>query len=201
MVPEPAEATGRHQSTMGKGADRRKRNQANRRARGETWSEIRNGQGPRRGAAAAWAPAARGMVAAALPPLSASLLGVEAERLTTQPAGPSQAQFASMEVDVGVGGGVEPPNAGRVGEEYAAAWLRHQHATATVRWLNDTDEQHADHDIEILAAAAGETEWRHVEVKTRWAGCDPRMNQLSHQQRVWQLRHYFRPFPTQFQAL
>lgn len=186
---------------MGKGADRKRKNNANRRARGETWSEI---QGQRHGgAAAAWAPAtaaaevapaaaaevaaaaeaaqqAASVVMTALPSLSAGLLAVEAERQMAQCAGPSVQQ-----VDGGGGGGggvgAEPPNAGRCGEEYAVAWLRHTHAGATVRWLNDVNEQHADHDIEIQAE--GEAEWRHVEVKTRWSGCDPRMNEMSDRQR------------------
>ena len=62
-------------------------------------------------------------VAAALPPLSACLLGVEAERHTTQPAGPNvqpqQSALASMAG--GSSAGPEPPNAGRFGEEYAVA--------------------------------------------------------------------------------
>ena len=181
-----ARASATASSAMGKGADRKRKNNANRRARGEAWSEI---QGKRHAAVGpswgAWSPAATGMAAAtALPPLLPGLLGVAAERHTTQPAGPSvHAQQPGMANINGMvaESGAEPPNVGRLGEEYAVAWLRHHHATSTVRWLNDADEQHADHDIEIRAEH--ETEWRHVEVKTRWSGCDPRMNQMSDRQR------------------
>jgi hypothetical protein len=60
------------------------------------------------------------------------------------------------------------------------AWLRHHHPNSVVRWLNGATEQHEDHDIEIQTE--NEKEARHIEVKTRWRGCDPRMNQISERQ-------------------
>jgi hypothetical protein len=56
-----------------------------------------------------------------------------------------------------------------------------------VRWLNNDTEAQDDHDIEIRLAGADddatEEEWRHIEVKTRWHGSDPRMNRMSDRQR------------------
>ena len=130
-----------------------------------------------------------------LPVLTPHLLAVDADGHTIQPALPSAHGQPIVDVvlrtdasgsDADTDGAtavavVEPPNVGRFGEEYAVAWLRHRHPGASVRWLNDKSEAQEDHDVELRVVGA--TEWRHVEVKTRWEGSNPRMNLMSDRQR------------------
>lgn len=135
-------------------------------------------------------------VANTLPPLTADLLNVEMELCPVQhqPAGTHPAaadadgtlgasDSDSDDSDEGSGDGPwqqpESPNAGRLGEEFAAKWLA-SCWQCEVRWLNSDGEQHVDHDLEARRSA-GEP-WIHVEVKTRWRGCKLRRSQLSRRQ-------------------
>ena len=64
-----------------------------------------------------------------------------------------------------------PPNLGKLGEEFAAAWLRRQPFVApeSVRWLNCDNDAAEDHDLECEPLA--DPGRRHIEVKTRWRKC------------------------------
>lgn len=186
---------------MGKGADRKRRWKANKRAQGWTNSMIQPNAGGGGGARLNLRVDAGQGAHQVLPTLTPSLLAVDAESHAVQPAGASvhgQPSAAGRNV-LGRGdapaAAAEPPNAGRHGEEYAVAWLRYQNPSASVRWLNDDSEAQEDHDIEIRAGSAtlspchneiragGATEWIHIEVKTRWEGHDPHMNRMSGRQR------------------
>ena len=187
---------------MGKGADRKKRWKENKRAEGLTNSMIQPKSGGSSGAGSRNFSVDAGQGAhRVLPALTPSLLAVDSEFHAVQLAFPSvHGQPSAAKGNVLGRGDVpaaaaEPPNAERHGEEYAAAWLRYQTPSASVRWLNDDSEAQEDHDVEIRAGSAElslsrneirldcGTKWIDIEVKTRWEGHDPRMNLMSGRQR------------------
>lgn len=128
----------------------------------------------------------------ALPPLTADLLDVGMEMCSVHPvAAPSpravtDGDVAETDTDSAcdsaddVRRGSEPPNVGRLGEEFAATWLA-SHWQCEVRWLNADAEQQADYDLTARRNGDGGA-WTHVEVKTRWRGCKLRRSQLSPRQ-------------------
>eukprot|EP00039_Didymoeca_costata_P023007 m.347724 g.347724 ORF g.347724 m.347724 type:complete len:538 (+) comp33870_c0_seq1:124-1737(+) len=71
-----------------------------------------------------------------------------------------------------------PHNLGWLGEKYAFEYFKNRFPNAEVKWINDTSESHADHDIELLTSKP----LRHFEVKTRWRGCKLKRNELSSRQ-------------------
>ena len=69
-----------------------------------------------------------------------------------------------------------PSNLGRLGEEYAAAWVERQPwaKPGSVRWLNDGADLARDHDVECDPTAAPGCS--HIEVKTRWRRAAAKMS-------------------------